>query len=124
MNSEINALKSRRIWVVPNFVVWGLSGLGEIEYLSVEEVGSAKAVAFGSVGIGDTAQSVTFSSLVDIRGNSLPASIQRPLVTARSQDQSQVFLIGTETNSSFKIARDSQAAGPVTVDLIITELGE
>jgi hypothetical protein len=124
MNVGLNKLKSRRLWVVPNFIVWGLAGLGEIEYLNVEQVEGTKSVSFGSAGIGDTAQSVSFANLVDVRGNTLPASIQRPLVTARSHDQSRVFVIGTETNSGFKIARDSAAAGPLAVDLIITELGE
>ncbi len=124
MYSGLNSLKSRRLWAVPNFVVWGLAGLGDIEYLNVEQVDGAKFVSFGSAGIGDVSQSVSFASLVDIRGNTLPASIQRPLVTARSHDQFQGFVIGTETNSGFKIARDATAAGPLMVDLIITELGE
>ena len=124
MNNGLNNLKSRRMWVVPDFVVWGLSGLGQIDYLAVEEVDSAKSVSFGSVGIGDTAQSVSFSNMTDVRGNQLPASINRALVTARPRNESPVFVIGTETSSGFKIARDPNAPGPVTVDLIITELGE
>lgn len=124
MNDGLNTLKSRRMWVVPDFVVWGLSGLGEIEYLVVENIDGTKSVAFGSAGIGDTSQSVTFANLTDVRGNSLPALINRPLVTARSHGQSQVFVIGSETNTAFKIARDPLAPAPVTVDLIITELGE
>jgi len=124
MNAGLNKLKSRRLWVVPNFVVWGLAGLGEIEYLNVEQVDSTKSISFGSIGIGDTAQSVSFVNLVDVRGNALPSVIRRPLVTARPHDESQVFVVGTETDSGFKIARDPASMGPVTVDLIITELGE
>ncbi len=112
------------MWLVPNFVVWGLVGLGGVEYLSIEQVDSTKSVSFGSSGIGDTAQTVNFSNLTDVRGNALPATIKRPLVTARSQSESPVFVMGSETNSGFKIARDVSAVGPVTVDLIITELGE
>jgi len=112
------------MWIVPSFVVWGLSGLGEVEYLSIEQVDSTKTVSFGSAGIGDTTQPVNFANLTDVRGNSLPATIKRPLVTARSQNQTQVYVVGNETNTGFKIARDPAANGPVTVDLIITELGE
>lgn len=124
MNDGLNTLKSRRMWLVPDFVVWGLSGLGEIEYLNVENVEGTKSILFGSAGIGDTSQLVTFASLTDVRGNFLPASIKRPLVTARSHNEAQVFVVGSETNSGFKIARDADASEPVTVDLIITELGE
>ena len=124
MNAGLNRLNSRRMWVVPNVVVWGLSGLGEVGYLSIEQVDSTKSVSIGSVGIDDTAQSVSFATLKDVRGNSLPATIKKPLVTARSQNESQVFVVGSETNTGFKIARDPAATGAVTVDLIITELGE
>ncbi|HEX2897811.1 MAG TPA: hypothetical protein VHP63_07160 [candidate division Zixibacteria bacterium] len=124
MNDGLNTLKSRRIWLVPDFVVWGISGLGEIEYLDVENIDGTKSVSFGSAGIGDTSQSVAFANLTDVRGNDLPALINRPLVTARSHDQSQAFVIGTETDSGFKIARDPSAPSLVTIDLIITELGE
>lgn len=109
---------------MPNFVVWGLSGLGDIEYLDVENIDGAKSVSFGSVGIGDTSQPVTFASLTDVRGNLLPPVIKRPMVTARSHSQLQVFVIESETNTTFKIARDPLAPAPVIVDLIITELGE
>jgi len=112
------------MWLVPDFVVWGLPGLGEIEYLDVENIDGTKSVSFGSAGIGDTSQSVTFANLTDVRGNSLPAFLNRSLVTVRSHDQSQVFVVGTETDSGFKIARDADSLGPVTVDLIITELGD
>ena len=124
MNAGLTKLKSRRMWVVPGFVVWGLSGLGEVEYLNIEQVDSTKSVSFGSAGIGDTAQPVSFATLTDVRGNLLPATIMRPLVISRSQNQSQVFVVGKETDSGFKIARDPAASGPVTVDLIVTELGE
>jgi hypothetical protein len=124
MNAGLNILTSRRLWVVPNFVVWGLASLGDVNYLNVEQVDSIKSVEFGSASIGDTAQSVNFSTLTDRRGNALPSSIKKPVVTARSHNASQVFVIGAETNSGFKIARDAAAAGPLTVDLFITELGE
>lgn len=112
------------MWVVPNIVVWGLAGLGEVEYLIIEQVDAIKSMSFGSAGIGNTAQSVSFDTLKDVRGNLLPTTIKKPLVTARSQNESQVFVIGTETDTGFRIARDPAAKSPVTVDLIITELGE
>ncbi len=124
MNAGLGKLNSRRMWVVPNVVIWGLAGLGEVEYLSIEQVDAIKSISFGSAVIGDTAQSVNYNTLQDVRGNLLPATIKEPLVMVRSQNESQVFVVGVETNTGFRIARDSDAKSPVTVDLIITEMGE
>ena len=124
MYNGLTKLTSRRKWLVPNFVVWGLPGLGDIEYLNVEEVDGTDSILFGTVTIGNSAQQVTFSNLTDVRGNYLPSNINRPLVTIRSQSEAQAFLIGTETWNGFKIARDPAATGPIAVDLIVTELGE
>src|SRR5574341_1506874 len=104
MNIGLSSLKSRRAWLVPNFVVWGLEGLGEIEYLEVEQIDGTKSVGFSSTGIGDTSQSVSFGNLIDVRGNTLPGTIQRPLVTVRLHSEAQVFVVGAESSSSFKIA--------------------
>ena len=124
MNTGLIQLTARRQWVIPNFEVWGLPGLGDIDYLNIEQVAGIKSLSFGTVTIGSTAQTVEFADLTDIRGNNLPATIDRALVTSRSHGALQVFVIGKETSTSFKIARDPKASGPVTVDLIVTELGE
>ena len=124
MNYGQIQLTSHRTWLVPDFVVWGLPGLGDIDYLNIESVAGTKSLFFGAVTIGDTAQSISFASLIDIRGNNLPDTISRALVTVRSHSAEQVFVVGLETSTGFKIARDPAAAGPVKVDLIITELGE
>ena len=124
MNNGLVQLTSHRIWHIPNFNVWGVQNLGEIEYLNLEQVDSTKSVAFGSVSIGDSSQSVSFAGLTDRRGNSLPANITKALVIARPLSDRQVFMVGTETSTGFKIARDSKSNKPVTTDLIIIELGE
>ena len=124
MNNGLVQLTAHRIWHVINFNVWGVQNLGEIEYLNLEQVDATKSVAFGSINIGDSSQSVSFAGLTDRRGNSLPANIAKPLVIARSLSDRQVFMVGTETSTGFKIARDSKSNKPVTTDLIIIELGE
>ena len=124
MNNGLVQLTSHRIWRIPNFNVWGVQNLGEIEYLNLEQVDTTKSIAFGSVSIGDSSQSVSFAGLTDSRGNSLPSNITKPLVIARPLSDRQVFMVGTETSTGFKIARDSKSNRPVTTDLIIVELDE
>ncbi len=124
MNNGLAQLTSHRIWHIPNFNVWGVQNLGEIEFLNLEQVDSTKSVAFGSASIGDSSQSVTFAGLTDNRGNTLPSNITRALVIARPLSDRQVFMVGTETSTGFKIARDSKSNKPVTTDLLIVELGE
>ena len=124
MNNGLVQLTSHRIWHIPSFNVWGVQNLGEIEYLNLEQVDSTKSVAFGSISIGDSSQSVTFAGLTDRRGNSLPANITKALVIARPLSDRQVFMVGAETSTGFKIARVSKSNKPVTTDLIIIELGE
>lgn len=124
MNNGLVQLTSHRIWHVLNFNVWGIQNLGEIEYLNLEQVDAIKSVAFGSINIGDSSQSVIFAGLTDRRGNLLPANITKALIIARPLSDRQVFIVGTETSTGFKIARDSKSNKPVTTDLIIIELGE
>ncbi len=114
---------SRRIWFVPGVEVWGLPGLGEVEYLVLEQIGSDKTILYGEAGVGDGSQSVAFNELTDHRGNNLPVSIDTPRVIVRSHDENAAFVVGTEKNSSFKIARDPNSENNVTVDLMVIEMG-
>ena len=124
MNYGLLSIKSRRAWLVREFVVWGLPGLGDMEYLALQTADGAKSIHFGSVNIGDASQSVSFANLQDVRGANLPAAITRPVVIPRARSGDNVFIVGDESSTSFKIARDSSATGPVTVDLFVVELGQ
>ncbi|MEW6411652.1 MAG: hypothetical protein AB1483_04160 [Candidatus Zixiibacteriota bacterium] len=114
----------RRVWFVPDVSVWGTSGWSEIEFLTVESVDSVKSVFFGSVDVGDSAQSVAFEQLTDFRGNHLPASLTNPRVFVRPRSELSAYVVGSEISSGFKIARDQSAGGPVTVDLLVVEMGD
>ena len=124
MISGLEKVKSRRAWFIANFVVWGLPVLEEIEFLVVEDVASNKDVFYGSLDVEDTAQQVAFSDLTDHRGNQLPSSIASPRVMVRPRSQDSVFIVGEESGTTFKIARDPDASGPVTVDLLVIEMGD
>lgn len=124
MNTGIEKVTARRAWFVPNFVVWGLPVWEEVEFLTAEKVGSDETVLYGSLDIGGTAQQVAFSDLTDHRGNQLPSTIASPRVIVRRRSAEAAFVISEESEANFKIARDPDAAGPVTVDLLVVELGD
>lgn len=123
MLSGLEKVKSKRIWFVSDFSVWGVANEGEIDYLVVEEVDTTQTLLFGTLGIGSSLQEVSFADLKDNRGNSLPSTISKPVVIPRMKEEKSVFLVGTETSVGFKIARDSSSALPIKTDLLIIEMG-
>jgi len=120
----LELVTSRRVWFVPEFSVWGQPSLGEHEYLALEKVDSTWSIHYGTASIGENSQEVLFGQLTDHRGNTLPGSLEAPRVFIRPRDGTPVFIVGNEGADRFKIARDPDAAGPVTVDLMIVELGD
>ena len=122
MCSGLERLTSRRAWFVPEVVVWGLPTLGEVRFVTLEEVGSTASVLYGTADIGPGEQELVFSQLVDHRGNQLPASIECPRVIPRYKDRYPVFIVGQESNDRCKVARDPDAPGAVTADLLILEM--
>ncbi len=124
MHSGLEKLTSRRAWFVPDVVIWGLPSLGGVTFLTAEEVGSTMSVLFGKADIGQGEQELVFNQLVDHRGNQLPVLIKSPRVIPRSRDRYPVFVVGQESSDRCRIARDSEAPGAVTVDLLILEMGD
>lgn len=124
MLSGIERITARRIWFVPDLTVWGLPSLGEHEFLALELVAGVKSVYYGSATISQNEQAVSFDQLVDHRGNHLPATINSATVIPRSKSGTAVFVVGRESASGFKIARDPDSDSPVTADLLIVELGD
>ena len=119
----LEKVKSHRVWFVPGFVVWGLAGWSEVEFVTLEQAGSDLSALFGAVDVGDSAQQVAFSDLRDHRGNQLPSTISMPRILVRPKTNETAFIVGDESSESFKIARDLDSAGPVTVDLLVVEMG-
>jgi hypothetical protein len=117
----LSYLKSRRLWVVRDILVWGLANDARFFYLAAETVDST--LMFGSSDIGGAAQDIQFSDLVDFRGNNLPPSIESPRVLMRPRTAWLAYLIGEESSSGFRLARDPEAPGPINVDIFIYEMG-
>ena len=123
MTSALQRITSRRSWFVPGLAVWGVAGIGSLDYLATEAVDGLTTVYYGNADIGQGAQQVNFSQLVDDRGNHLPSSIDGPRVVIRATGEHTAFIVGAEADSGFKIARQSAADQPVTVDLLVIEHG-
>lgn len=120
----IQSVTARRMWFVPELSVHGVAGWGEVDYIAVEKIGDTSSVLYGSAGLGDEAQSVCYDSLHDHRGNRLPSTIDNARVMIRRRGTETTFVVGTESESSFKVAREATAALPVVVDLLIIEMGQ
>ncbi|MEW6050830.1 MAG: hypothetical protein AB1644_07195 [Candidatus Zixiibacteriota bacterium] len=124
MMTALEKITSRRAWFVQDFVVWGVQGLGAIEFLALEQIDSTSSVLYGAADVGGGAQTVAFADLVDHRGNSLPQTIKSPRVIPRARTQNAVYVVAAESPEQFVIARDPNAAGPVMTDLMIIEMGD
>jgi len=120
---SINFLKGRRLWVVRDVAVWGIAEGAEMKYLACETVAGTARLMFGRATIGGASQDIRFEDMSDHRGNRLPAEIEAPRILIRSRSRYQAYLVGEESNTGFRIARDPSAPGPVSVDFFIYETG-
>lgn len=115
---------ARRIWFVPDLVVWGLPSLGEQDFLIADECDGVTSVYYGTAPLGQSEQQILYSELTDHRGNRLPPVLDSPRVLVRPKSTEPTFVVGEETSKSFMIARAPEAEGPVTVDLTVVEFGD
>lgn len=120
--SSLSDILARRCWLIPEFAVWGKAGYGETDLLVVEQLGSTSAVFFGAVDIGGSEQEVLFESLVDHRGNRLPAQIDSPCAMPKPKGPTVPFIVGRESSIGFRIAQ-SGSPTPILTDLLVVELG-
>ncbi len=99
---SLTFLKSRRLWVIRDFEVYGLASDAELLYLIAEEVDSSTRLGFGIVSAGDSSQGVNFSSLRDFRENQLPDEINLPRIIVTPRSEYGAFIVGNESNSGFR----------------------
>ena len=123
MNITLDYLRGRRTWVVPNFVVWGDWSLASFLLLYTEIGETSKRVMLARNNLGGLDQSVTFETLYDFRGNRLPETISNPKVMVMPKNEVNCFVVGTETDTGFRIARFSGSEKTGLVDLTIVEMG-
>jgi hypothetical protein len=123
MNITLDYLRGRRTWVVPNFVVWGDWSLACFLLLYTEMGETSKRVMLARNNLGGLDQSVAFEALYDFRGNQLPQMINHPKVMVMPKNEVNCFVVGTETETGFRIARFSGSEKTGLVDLMIVEMG-
>lgn len=123
MNITLDYLRGRRTWVVPNFVVWGDWSLASFLLLYTEMGETSKRVILAKNNLGGLDQAVNFSDLHDFRGNQLPEMIANPKVMVMPKNEVNCFVVGTETDTGFRIARFSGFEKTGLVDLMIVEMG-
>ncbi len=103
MNITLDYLRGRRIWVVPNFVVWGDWSLYTFFLLYTEMQTSAKRVVFSKSTLGGLDQTVEFSNLFDFKGNQLPDTINNPKQGGgSSQKRRPLFRGGNGDHNGFQ----------------------
>ena len=123
MNITLDYLRGRRTWVVPNFVVWGDWSLASFLVLYTEMGEASNRVMLARNNLGGLDQSVAFETLYDFRGNQLPQTISNPKVMIMPKNEVNCFVVGTETETGFRIARFSGSQKTGLVDLMIVEMG-
>lgn len=122
--SALAPITAKRTWLVHDLTVWGTGASSGIELLLAESPTATGELYFNTAEIGNATQSIEFSQLTDHRGNPLPSTISAPHVIVRAHSTTLVHLVGRETDSGFKIARDSDSPDTVTVDVVVIEMGE
>lgn len=123
MNSTLAYLRGRRVWYIKNLSVWGSDSEAEFLMAVSETVGATKRVGFSQVALGGSEQEVSFSSLKDARGNSLPGTIATPVVVVLPRQKNGAFIKSINGTESFSVARTDNSVQAVQVDLLIFETG-
>ncbi len=123
MNSTLAYLRGRRAWLVEKLSVWGTDSEAEFIMAAAESVGSDTRLGWWRVSLGGQMQEVTFSSLVDNRGNHLPASIRKPGIMIIPRGRHTAFVKCVNGETGFAIAKSGDVAGAVPIDLMIFETG-
>lgn len=121
MNLTLAHLTGRRAWYVPAVSVWGDLSAETVEMMATETDDNATRVVFQQFTVGGEDQVIMFSSLTDHRGNTLPASIDRPVVIPIAKNAIGVAILGRPSSVSFRAGKVSIAAADGIVDLWIVE---
>jgi len=124
MNNTLAHLMSRRLWLIENMVVWGSLSSYLGSFLLTEEEGGTTTIYHWHASIGGDVQQIAFADITDSRGNSLPATINRPKVIVLPKSEVPVVVVGRESGSSFRIAKAGGDLSPGVVDLLIMEVGD
>jgi len=123
VNLTLDYLRGRRMWLVQNFVVWGDCYGDEFIFLYTQIDSSSKRIVFNNSFLGGDVQEVSFCTLYDFKKNQLPATINHPKVVVLPRKEPFCFVLGSETECGFKIAKKKGTKENGLIDLLIVEMG-
>lgn len=123
MNSTLTYLNARRAWLVRDFNVWGSLHAEVLDALATEVDDSETRVAFTQFALVGQSQEIAYSSLIDHRGNTLPASIDTPVVIPIVKNDVPAAIIGQPGPTSFRLAKTTSTPEDALIDLWIIEAG-
>lgn len=121
MNSTLAYLNSRRAWLVRDVNIWGSISAEVLEAIATEIDDGETRVVFHEFTIGGAVQEIAFNTLIDHRGNSLPSSIDAPVIIPIAKNAIPVAVNGIPSPTSFRIAKTAATPDDSTVDLWIIE---
>jgi hypothetical protein len=123
MNTTLTHLNSRRSWLIRDVNVWGSLSAETFDAIATEVDDSETRVAFHEFTIGGASQEVAYNSLIDHRGNQLPASLDSPVIIPIAKNSVPVAIIGLPSPTSFRVAKTASVPDDAIVDLWIIEAG-
>ena len=121
MNITLDYLRSNRKFLVTDFVVYGDYTSAEGGILYLEDLPNNRRVVFAHDFLSDEEQQVSYSNLFDYKSNQLPATLSSPKVIIMPKNDVHCFLVGSETENGFKIAKNNPDKTGM-VDLLILEM--
>ncbi len=121
MNLTLDYLRGNRKFLIPDFIVYG--DYTEIEggVLFGEQYPGGKRIMFAHNYISENEQPVNFGNLYDYKNNPLPNTLSNPKVIILPKNEVFCFIVGTETETGFKIAKTNSSENGL-VDLLIIEM--
>ena len=121
MNTTLSYLNSRRAWLIRDINIWGSLHAETFDALATEIDDTQTRVVFHEFTIGGTSQEIALNTLTDHRGNTLPTSIDAPVIIPIAKNAIPVAIIGMPSPTSFRIAKTTTTPDDAVVDLWIIE---
>ena len=121
MNTTLTHLNARRAWLIRDINVWGSLHVETLDAVATEVDDTQTRVVFTEFTLGGASQEIAFSSLTDHRGDTLPSSIDVPVIIPIAKNAIPVAVIGLSNAASFQVAKTTSTPDDAIIDLWIIE---
>ena len=123
MNTTLTHFNARRAWLVRDLNVWGSLHAETLHALATEVDDTATRVVFTELALGGDLQEIAFGSLTDHRGNTLPETLDTPVIIPIAKNEVPTAVIGQPGPTSFRLAKTTSVPDDAQIDLWIIEAG-